>query len=219
MNCVKNHWEGAPYSTSGVDDKVFTTDLLNHLKANYCIDEQRIYASGLSNGGGFVDVLACSPDHGADFAAFAPVAGAFYEDVTNKSACHPSRALTPVLEFHGYDDKRIPYLGGPGEQGAPLPAITGWASRWAVRDGCPNPPKAVQQDFKDEAGSFVAYSVFTYSCGEGAENIVSHYALSNTNHVWPTTDDSPINATPFIVGFFNKYTLSRREGLVVHNSL
>ena len=156
-----------------------------------------------------MDVLACS-EYGADFAAFAPVAGAYYKDVTDKSACHPSHALTPILEFHGYDDKRIPYPGGTGEKGAPLPAITDWASRWAVRDGCPNPPEAVQQDFMDETDSFVAYSVFTYSCGD-AENIVTHFALNNTQHVWPTIHNSSINATPLIIDFFNMHTLSGRE--------
>lgn len=64
-------WEGAPYCTTGVSDKVFVSDLLEYMRDNYCVDNSRIYASGKSVGGGFVDVLACSPSHGGDFAAFA----------------------------------------------------------------------------------------------------------------------------------------------------
>jgi polyhydroxybutyrate depolymerase len=45
-------WAGAPYSTC-VDDVQFTTDLLNELESKYCVDASRIYATGISNGGGF----------------------------------------------------------------------------------------------------------------------------------------------------------------------
>ena len=66
----ERRWEGAPYC-SGVSDTFFVTDLLNHMRDNYCVDNSKIYASGNSNGGGFVNVLACSPGHGGDFTAFA----------------------------------------------------------------------------------------------------------------------------------------------------
>jgi poly(3-hydroxybutyrate) depolymerase len=67
---VNGHWEGASYATHGVDDLQFTNDLLDHLQSEYCIDRARIYANGKSVGGGFTNLLACSPV-GARFAAFA----------------------------------------------------------------------------------------------------------------------------------------------------
>lgn len=46
--------------------------LSTYLQDTYCIDSWGIYANGMSNGGEFVNILACSPN-GSDFAAFAPV--------------------------------------------------------------------------------------------------------------------------------------------------
>lgn len=42
-----NSWQGASYHDAGLpSDKVFTTDLVNHLKVEYCVDDSRIYANG-----------------------------------------------------------------------------------------------------------------------------------------------------------------------------
>ena len=52
----------------------FTTDMLAFFNKNFCIDTSRVYATGKSNGGGFVgNVLACDPTLSKVFAAFAPV--------------------------------------------------------------------------------------------------------------------------------------------------
>jgi poly(3-hydroxybutyrate) depolymerase len=64
------HWQGASYADAGIDDLLFTSDLLAHLQSSYCIDSSRIYANGKSVGGGFTDLLACSLT-GNHFAAFA----------------------------------------------------------------------------------------------------------------------------------------------------
>lgn len=42
------------------DDTGFTTKILNDLEAQYCIDTDRIFATGKSDGAGFVGVLACN---------------------------------------------------------------------------------------------------------------------------------------------------------------
>jgi poly(3-hydroxybutyrate) depolymerase len=106
----------------GVDDLQFTTYLVAHLQEEYCIDSNRLYASGKSNGAGFVDTLACS-DHGDQFAAFAVAAAALYTD-SGKDSCTKKRA---ILESHGLEDGTIPYHpnGEPGA-GGPLPDIGEW---------------------------------------------------------------------------------------------
>ena len=176
------------------------------MKSNYCIDTQRIYAAGKSIGGGFVDLLACSPTHGGDFAAFAPVAGAFYSDVDG-SACHPARSPLPMLEFHGTSDAEIPYEGGVEKNGK-VPAIPEWLSHWAVRNGCRDPPKSSTVDYNN--GTMVTtYSYVTYSCN-GHADVVRHYRVEGMGHVWPSTtynsdnkgETTWIDATPLIVDFF-----------------
>lgn len=132
---MQNNWQGPTYATPGVSDKIFTADLLNRIKNNYCVDESRIYATGHSNGGGFVGTLACSPGYGDQFAAFAPVSGAFYTDVRGNDTCHPVRSPLPIFEFHGGADLTIPYDGGVG-RGGQLPRISDWLARWAERNQC-----------------------------------------------------------------------------------
>lgn len=152
----------------------------------------------MSDGGGFTNTLACSPDYGAPFAAFAPVSGAFYTD-TNFSDCKPSRSPLPILEFHGYADQTIKYLGGSGNGGF-LPSIPTWLSWWARRDGCADP--AADEISTAKTG----YRYITYSC-KGNTDIVRHYNISALGHSWPNTSItvSPINATPIIMDFFNAH--------------
>ena len=42
------------------EDVRFISDLIDHLQAKYNIDPSRIYANGLSNGGGMSFVLSCT---------------------------------------------------------------------------------------------------------------------------------------------------------------
>ena len=156
----------------------------------------------MSDGGGFVNTLACSPDHGAAFAAFAPVSGAFYTD-TNFSDCKPSRSPLPILEFHGLADSTVNYTGGLGN-GGPLPSIPDWLSWWAQRDGCQDP--AADKTTTDEPG----YQYITYSC-DGVVDIVRHYKILELGHRWPNTTItvSPINASPIIMDFFRANYKSR----------
>ncbi|WP_433555007.1 alpha/beta hydrolase family esterase [Pseudonocardia xinjiangensis] len=161
-------WEGAPYAAAGVDDVAFTGDLLNSLEKTLCIDQQRVYATGKSNGAGFTGLLACRM--AGRFAAIAPVAGAFYGQ--NGTDCHPSRPV-PVIEFHGTADATIPY-GGDAARG--LPAITDWAAGWAARDGCRAEPAT------SSLGADVTQSTWT-GCKSGAE--VRQVAIAGGGHTWP----------------------------------
>ena len=80
----------------------------------------------MSNGGGFVGTLACSPIGSSLFAGFAAGSGAFYTDLNGPmNGCNPSRKPLPFLSIHGYSDKTVKYEGGQGDGGL-LPAIPDW---------------------------------------------------------------------------------------------
>ena len=115
-------WAGANYSSTTVDEDLqFTWDMLADIRANYCIDSARIYATGISNGGGFVGTLACNGTVGGEFAALAPIAGAFYTDNRGPDdGCEPARSPMPIMEFHGGADADVFYNGGPGVSGGLL---------------------------------------------------------------------------------------------------
>ena len=58
-----------------VDDVGFTRDMVAAIEREYCIDPQRVYATGFSKGAAMVFRLACEASD--LFAGFAPVAGGF----------------------------------------------------------------------------------------------------------------------------------------------
>lgn len=62
-----------PSQGENVDDVGFTRDMVATIESEYCVDTERVYATGFSNGSAMVFRLACEA---ADlFAAFAPVGG------------------------------------------------------------------------------------------------------------------------------------------------
>ena len=121
------NWAGANYSESTVEqDLQFVWDMLADLRQEFCVDSARIYATGMSNGGGFVDAIACNDTVGGEFAAFAPASGAYYTNNDDTySDCKPARVPTPILEIHGGADESVKYDGGEGEGGT-QPAIADW---------------------------------------------------------------------------------------------
>jgi poly(3-hydroxybutyrate) depolymerase len=127
-NGIGGSWAGPSYhSGSTVDQDVqFTADVIADLKAKVCVDEKRVYATGMSNGGGFIGTLACHPLGSGLFAAFAAGSGAFYTDLNGpNNGCSPSRKPLPILEIHGGSDKTVNYTGGQGEGGIE-PSIPSW---------------------------------------------------------------------------------------------
>ena len=88
---VEHDWYTAPYANlTSVDDFLFVERVLEYMKAKYRVNTLRIFASGKSNGGGFVDALACT-ETGNSFAAFALAAPALYKD-SSFAACTPPSA-------------------------------------------------------------------------------------------------------------------------------
>jgi poly(3-hydroxybutyrate) depolymerase len=123
---VGGAWAGANYSAVSVEEDLqFVSDLLTDLRNDYCVDDTRIYATGMSIGGGFVNTIACS-SLGDEFAAFVPHSGSYYTDNGGVNAsCTPARSPLPILEIHGGADQSVHYEGGVGEGGIE-PAIPDW---------------------------------------------------------------------------------------------
>ncbi|KEY74958.1 hypothetical protein S7711_01306 [Stachybotrys chartarum IBT 7711] len=190
---TNGNWQGPTYATPGVSDLTFTTDMINYLRANFCIDNSRIYAAGYSNGGGFVNTLACSRQHGGQFAAFGGVSSALYTDVSGNTNCTPSRSPLPIIQLHGWDDGTIPYQGGQG-RGGPLPGILEWLSRWANRNGC-----GAATEFNE--GNGVAH--LTWDCN-GVDDLMQHYRMYPLGHNWPRPG-SLVDISREMVVFFSSH--------------
>lgn len=123
----------------------------------------------MSNGGTFVNVIACSP-LGDQFAAFAPASGAYYTDTSGVSGCTPSRSPLPMLSIHGGNDGSVSYTGGEGSGGL-LPPISDWLGWWAERSGCTD--EKIEDSFEGD----VHHS--TWTCGDGVEGLLQHWKVDS----------------------------------------
>ena len=106
---VRRHWnDGRPLEAAGVDDVAFVRALIDDVATFQPLDAQRIYATGMSNGGIFTHYLATKL--GDRLAAVAPVAGGITEELAENF--RPVRPTLPVLIVHGTEDRIVPYRGG-----------------------------------------------------------------------------------------------------------
>nr|WP_297553296.1 PHB depolymerase family esterase [uncultured Corynebacterium sp.] len=103
----KKAWSPAPYAkTSTAEDKKFVRDIIDAVRATYRVDDSRVYATGMSNGGGFAAYLACQmPDV---FKSVATVSAAYYKDILKDCAHSP----VGRLDIHGTVDPVVGYYGG-----------------------------------------------------------------------------------------------------------
>lgn len=124
-------WASYGKNDPTVNDVLFFSDLLTLLQQRLCVDARRIYATGISNGGGMTNLLACQMAR--RIAAFASVAAAIYP---LPEGCHPTRAVS-YLEFHGTADPLVPYNGSVMLHFMP---VMDMLQAWATRDGCTGGP-------------------------------------------------------------------------------
>lgn len=93
------------------DEFRFVSQVLDDAVARFRLDPSRILASGFSQGGSMVWYLACRMP--SRFAAFAPIAGAFWEPLPD--GCAGERP--PLIHVHGTSDPTVPLAGRALRQG------------------------------------------------------------------------------------------------------
>lgn len=152
-------------------DVRFISELTDTLQANYSIDPVRIYADGLSNGGGMAFVLSCTLSD--RIAAVGMVASA---QSLPWSWCRDGRPV-PMIAFHGTADPLTPYRGGASWLAdKPFPDIAKWTANWARRNRCA--PDPVESD--------VAADVVRFEYSDGADGAAGVlYTVIGGGHTWP----------------------------------
>lgn len=190
-------WNTGLHPSITANDVLFVSNLLNHLQSNFCINPAQIYATGFSNGGGFVNLLACKLSN--RIAAFAPVSGSY---VTPFKICTIKRPV-PIIEFHGTADKTVPYNGDLFTKEF---SVLNWIDDWIKQDECLKKPTILYQSTK-----IVAY---TWPDCKSQAAIV-HYKIINEPHVWPRIlfpqtvngQTQYVNAATIIWNFFSQHPL------------
>ena len=89
-----------------VDDVAFLEALINKFSSEGDIDNEKVFCTGMSNGGDFCYLLACEASE--SFLGVAPVSGMIMEDILE--SCNPSQTVG-ILEIHGTNDD-ITYYDG-----------------------------------------------------------------------------------------------------------
>jgi polyhydroxybutyrate depolymerase len=172
-------------------DIAFIGNLLNEIDRTLCVDDRRVYVSGLSNGAFMTSAVACA--YSNRVAAVAPVAG-----IRDIKGCAPTRAV-PVVTFHGTADPYVSYTGGLGAKALDLPAANGShktlgqeglaktalskgpsvpqiTATWAKRNGCSTRAPSEQKLATD-------VTLLTWDCPHDAS--VELYRITGGGHAWP----------------------------------
>jgi len=191
------------YTETSRDDVGFIAALIDQVGRSACVDLNRVYATGYSNGGFLSHRLACELSN--RIAAIATVAGVLG---IPPETCNPGRPIS-VLQLHGTADVVVPYPGGaPAGWEMSFPGVTPPQFRsaevtrdfWATKNGCSMPsPGVVMGD--------VACTAYA-ACAAGSR--VELCTIDGGGHTWPAGDHStiggPLNAT--ITPFFGKVSTS-----------
>jgi polyhydroxybutyrate depolymerase len=168
-NAIGRYWDVAGRGANPDDDVIFIGSLLDQLDAALCIDDSRVYATGVSNGGSFVARIGCELSN--RLAAIAPVAGGYGA----QPPCQPDRPVS-LLEIHGTDDRTVPYDGdGPHGEGG----VWSFLAQWNGWDGCPGDAPVWRRL------AARAFWVAKTPCAAGTT--VAHIKLVDEPHAWPTT--------------------------------
>jgi len=203
---LPKRWHASPQMTSETDplvDVVFISDLIDKLEAEYNLDPRRIYANGLSNGGGMSVLLACELSD--RIAAIGTVAGAY---TFPWSECNATRPV-PTIVFHGTADPIVPYEGGVVDNDRfDFPSIPGWVAGLAQFNKCSGVPTEIP-------ASGNVSGIQYRDCAGDAE--VIFYTIAGGGHSWPGgnplpeiiagTTSNDIDATQTMWEFFQEHPL------------
>lgn len=172
-------WAPAPYATTtGEQDLAFVDAVREQLSAEFDVDRARVFATGLSNGGGFAAYVGCQRPQ--DFTAVATVAAAFYSPVSEGCSAIPIKHI----DFHGTEDRVIEYAGGQ-RHGTVYDSAVDMAYEAAERNRCQ--PEPVETHVTD-----TVVEERWLDCDAGLE----HYRIEGGPHVWPGGDTDKSNTVP-----------------------
>ena len=207
-NGFQNSWNGGTCcggaSANQLDDVALFRAILDEVGSHVNIDLDRVYASGLSNGGYMSYRLACEA---ADiFAAIAPGAGAVgintigggTNPASDFTACEPSRPIS-VLDIHGTADALVPFA-------LQQPSLT----RMAESAGCDPSPTPADQPASSGDTECVSYA----GCDDGIE--ITGCTVEGGGHCWFGSEDCGTGAGPIgaaIVGA-NSDTMDNNAAIV-----
>jgi polyhydroxybutyrate depolymerase len=187
------HWN---LGQSAVDDIGFLNSLYSYIVSNYNINLDKVYSTGMSNGGYMSYYLACNMSD--KIAAIASVTGAMgpYTQLT----CNPAHP-TPVLEIHGTADTNVAFN-----------LIFNGLEYWRDYNNCNISPDTFQ--IPDSVlGDSSTVEHIVYNTGDNGVT-TELFKIHNGGHTWPGSSFSigmtnhDIDASVEIWKFFSRYDIN-----------
>ena len=192
-----SHWNSGAWTIgSDVDDVDFIDTVIGFVEEKENIDPDRIYSSGMSNGGFMSYHLACNLSR--KIAAIASVTGSMSRETLTD--CLPSHPMS-ILQIHGLQDFTVPY-GGNNTIG--MESIDDVLDYWVNFNDC-NPERLIAvADYPNEKGSidFINYD----SCLNDVE--ISLIRIPVMNHTWPALNRFNISASDEVWNFLSQFDIN-----------
>jgi len=187
-NGIDNRWTVSATNNPDID---FIEALLDQLENDYNIASNRIYSTGMSNGGNFSFTLACGLND--RIAAIASVTGLMLQMAIGD--CIPSRPLA-VLHIHGTEDLIANYA-----------FVQGGLDFWTDHNNTNDFP--IISDIPNiDSGDGSTVKRFEYL--NGNSNVeVQHLKITGGGHEWPGfSGNMDINASDEVWNFAKNFDLS-----------
>lgn len=203
------YWN-AGFSPTQVNDIAFLSALIDSLDLTYNINLNRVYCTGMSNGGFMSHTLACELSN--RITAIASVTGGIFTSQYG-TKCHPTRPI-PVMQIHGTADATVPYAGNMSQGMMPIDSVVKY---WVTKNGC-NPTATFSNVPNTNTADGCTAEHYQYN-GGNLGSTVELFKIIGGTHSWPgfpfggSGTNMDINASKEIWRFFNKYTLSSLTGV------
>ena len=199
LTSSSSHWNSGGWTIgSTVDDVDFIDTIIKLVSQKYNLNQDRIYSTGMSNGGFMSYHLACNLS--SKIAAVASVTGSMsketYED------CNPAHP-TSILQVHGTIDATVPF---DGNSALGMRSINDVMDYWKLYNACDVDPTSIITDYFDIE---IAVQHDTYSnCLNDVH--VELYKIEGMGHTWPYKGRYGISATEIIWEFINTHDINGR---------
>lgn len=194
------HWnsDSGFTSKSTADDTGFVSKMIDKISQLYGVDDWRVHAVGMSNGGAMSIFLACSLSQRVT--SVASVTGFMSSNL--RANCGVTTPMS-VLLIHGTADEVVSWENGLG--GGSILSI---AEFWAAHNNCATFSSETFDDYNGDGLSGVLHE--HSDCTDGT--LVQVYEITDMGHVWPEKRrGNDINGAEVVWGFFNRFGMTGKS--------
>lgn len=202
------------------DDVGFISALIDKMIADYPVDAQRVYATGISNGG-FMSIRLAM-DLSDKIAAIAPVTAQIAKAISGRKPAFP----ISVMVVNGNQDPLVPYDGGQvrlfrfGKGRGEILSTSATVEFFRKHNRCKEMPEKTVVFDKDKKDASTV-EIEKYSGGKEGTEVVLVKVVGG-GHTWPGGNQylrpwfignvcRDIDACELILGFFLKHSLKSSD--------